>query len=415
VLQYNTSGNIENENQWLVLGQIGQGVNWYDESGISSRPGNQAANDLGWTGPYSDWRKATYKLDNLIGEQNVVFRIAFASNNPRREGFSFDNVFIGERTRTVLVESFTNISAPGSTVHNAQFNAFSDNSPEIAKIQFHTAFPGSDSLNAANAEINNARTAFYGITNTLALSLDGTVVNNMASLEALYNDRVLTPSPIRLDITLTKDGELVRIHTSITNATSQALSTAGVNVFTAVVEKEITDPDNAANPSLRYVAKEMLPTAAGIRLTEDIGPGQTITVPEVVWRRRDLFTSGQGAVVVFVQSIEGGDKNVFQAKIVDAAVEPDIVTGNEPSFAKQVKIYPNPAQGEVNIDLPAKAAQELPVSLTDGFGRTVYYQLIPRGDKRKTIPTAALADGIYILQIRSAEGDVLHRKLVITH
>jgi hypothetical protein len=221
-----------------------------------------------------------------------------------------------------------------------------------------------------------------------------------------------------LDVTLTKDGELVRINTSITNATNQVLPTAGVNVFTTIVEKTITDPDylgNSGNNAFHYVAKEMLPTAAGIRLTQDLGPMQTIVVDEVVWRTRDLITSGEGAVVVFVQSIEGGDKNVFQSKIVDATVEPDVVTGNEPAFSTQVKIYPNPAQGVVNIDLPGKAAQDLPISLIDGFGRTVYHQAFQRGDTRKTISTSALPDGVYIVQIQSVQGEVMHRKLVVTH
>jgi hypothetical protein len=419
VLQYNTTGNIEKESDWQVVGQIGQGVNWYDESGISSRPGNQAANDLGWTGIYGEWKTATFKLDNLKGQPTVVFRIAFASNAPRREGFAFDNVFVGERTRTVLIENFTNSSAAvNSAAHNTLFNNFSPGSQEVAKIQFHTAFPGSDPLNVINAEINNARTAFYGITNSPTFSLDGNVVNNLPALETLYNERILTPSPVRLDVTMTKEGEVVKIKTSITNATTQVLPISGVNVFTTVVEKSITDPaylGSSGNAEFVYVAKEMLPTAAGIRLTQDLAPMQTITLDEVVWRNRDLLTSGQGAVVVFMQSIEGGNKEVYQAKVIDATDEPDFVTGIEPAFGDQVRVYPNPARGEVNIDLPAKAAQDLPVNLIDGFGRTVYQQVVPRGDKRKTISTADFPDGVYILQVRSAEGGVMHRKLVITH
>lgn len=419
VLQYNTTGNIEKETDWQVVGLIGQGVNWYDESGISSRPGNQAANDLGWTGAYGEWKTATFKLDNLIGVPNVVFRIAFASNAPRREGFAFDNVFIGERTRTVLIENFTNSSAAANgTAHNALYNNFSQGSQEIAKIQFHTAFPGSDPLNALNAEINNARTAFYGITNSPTFSIDGNVVNTLPALEALYNERILTPSPLRLDVTMVKEGDVVKIKTSITNATTQVLPIAGVNVFTAIVEKSITDPaylGGSGNAEFVYVAKEMLPTAAGIRLTQDIAPNETVTLDEVVWHNRDLLTSGQGAVVVFVQSIEGGNKEVYQAKVIDATDEPDFVTGIEPTFGDQVRVHPNPARGEVTIDLPVMAAHDLPVSLVDGFGRAVYQQVFQRGDKRKTISTANFPDGVYILQVRSAEGSVMHRKLVITH
>ncbi len=418
VLQYNVDGNIEDDGNWIVIGQIGQGVNWYDESGISSSPGNQAANDLGWTGVYGGWRRATYKLDNLIGQSKVVFRIAFASNLPRREGFAFDNVFIGERTRTVLLESFTNSSAAANTkTHNDAFRAFSNANPdEIAKIEFHTAFPGEDPLNKANLEINNSRTAFYGITNAPMFSLDGTVINTTAGLLDLYNSRVLTPSPIRINTTLVKDGELVRIQTTLTNATTQTLPTAGVNIFTAIVEKSITESSmlgSNGDPEFVYVAKEMLPTAAGIKLTQDLAPQQTIVIEEVVWSNRDLITSGNGAVVVFVQGIEGGNKNVYQSKILDATVEPDLVTGIEPGYAAQVAIYPNPTRGQLHVQLPLAASQALPVTLIDGFGREVYTSQFNTGEKTKTISTTEFANGVYILQLRSAKGELVRKKIIV--
>jgi hypothetical protein len=419
VLQYNENGNIENDANWTVIGQIGQGANWYDESGISSSPGNQSANDLGWTGIYGGWRRAIFKLDNLIGKPNVVFRVAFASNIPRREGFAFDNVFIGERTRTVLVESFTNTSAAANTkLHNDAFSAFSSNSTEVAKIQFHTAFPGEDPLNKANVEINNSRTAFYGITNTAMFSLDGSVVNNVTGLTQLYNDRVLTPSAVRINTTLVKDGELVRIQTSITNATNQTIPTAGINLFTVIVEKSITEASmlgSNGDTELSFVAKEMLPTAAGIKLTEDIAPLSTIALPEVVWNNRNLITSGNGAIVVFLQSIEGGNKNVYQAKILDATVEPDLVTGIEHGYAAEINVYPNPTQGLLNIQLPQPASQALPVSLLDGFGREVYTSQFKNGENTKVISTSEFAGGIYILQLKSAKGEVVRKKIIVAN
>jgi hypothetical protein len=63
-----------------VLGETGTGINWYDGSGISSSPGNQTANDYGWTGTYTGWKKAIYKLDDvkpldsLAPDSLIVFR-----------------------------------------------------------------------------------------------------------------------------------------------------------------------------------------------------------------------------------------------------------------------------------------------------------------------------------------------------
>ncbi|HEY9047643.1 MAG TPA: T9SS type A sorting domain-containing protein [Ohtaekwangia sp.] len=417
VLQYNENGNIENDNNWTVIGQIGQGTNWYDESGISSSPGNQSANDVGWTGIYGKWKRATFKLDNLIGKSNVVFRIAFASNLPRRDGFAFDNVFIGERTRTVLLESFTNSSAGANTkAHNDIFSAFSVNSPEIAKVEFHTAFPGEDPLNRANVEINNSRTAFYGITAAPAFALDGTIVNTLADLTQLYNDRVLTPSPLRIAINLVKDGDVVRIHTTLTNSSNDVVAAAGINAFTAIVEKTITDAaylGSNGDTQFNFVAKELLPTAAGIKLTQDLNPGESFALPEVVWSDRNLLASGNGAVVVYVQSIVGGNKNVYQSKIVDATVEPELVTGIEHGLASQISVYPNPARGTINIQLPEAARYSMPVNLLDGFGREVYSNAFAAGEKQKAINTTNYAAGIYILQIKASNGELVRKKVVL--
>lgn len=418
VLQYNDNGDIANDAAWVTIGQDnGQGANWYDASGISSSPGNQATNDVGWTGFYNGWRTAAFKLDALKGKPSVVFRIAFASNTPRREGFAFDNVFVGERTRTVLLESFTNSSAGANAKpHNDIFAGFSSSSNEVAKIEFHTAFPGSDPLNQANVELNNSRAAFYGITNTKMFSVDGTVVGTPAALNTLYDARVLTPSPLRINIIITKDGERVLINSTLTNTTNAILRTTGVNVFTTIVEKSIIDDDylgNGGDTELTFVAKEMLPTPAGVKLTQDINPLETINVQEVVWRNRDLITSGEGAVVVYVQSIEGGNKNVYQAKIVDATEEPDVITGNEPTFTDQIIIYPNPATREVNIKLPAKSTQPLPVTLTDNFGRNVFINVFKPGEQTKVITTNDFAAGVYILQIQSDKGEIARRKVIV--
>ncbi|HEY9004548.1 MAG TPA: T9SS type A sorting domain-containing protein [Ohtaekwangia sp.] len=419
VLQYNENGNIENDNNWIVIGQPGQGSNWYDESGISSSPGNQSANDVGWTGIYGKWKRATFKLDNLIGKSNIVFRIAFASNQPRRGGFAFDNIFIGERTRTVLLENFTNsntASGANTRLHNDMFSNFSSNSPEIAKTEYHTSFPGEDPLNKANVEINNSRAAFYGITAAPEFAIDGTIVNTLGELTQLYNDRVLTPSPLRIIVNLVKDGDVVRIHTSLTNSSSTTFTAAGVNVFTAVVEKTITDAaylGSNGDTEFKFVTKELLPTAAGVKLTQDIAPGETVALDEVVWSNRDLLTSGNGAIVIFVQSIEGGNKTVHQSKIVDATVEPELVTGTEHGLASQIAIYPNPARGTVNIQLPEAARYTMPINLMDGFGREVYTGNFAAGEKTKSINTTWYAAGIYILQVKAANGELIRKKVVV--
>lgn len=130
----------------MTIGAVGSGINWYDDQGISNSPGNQTTTSAGWTGRDSQWKRAIYKLDPLIGKSKVVLRIAFASSQPRGDGFAFDNFFVGERNRIVLLENFTNSSVTGPPPVNHNLNNYQNfgNSAELVKIQYHTAFPGDD-------------------------------------------------------------------------------------------------------------------------------------------------------------------------------------------------------------------------------------------------------------------------------
>jgi hypothetical protein len=89
------------------------------------------------------------------------------------------------------------------------------------------------------------------------------------------------------------------------------------------------------------------------------------------------------------------------------------VTGIETGYAAQVAIYPNPTRGQLNVQLPAAASQALPVSLIDNFGREVYTNQFKTGEKNKVISTTEFANGIYILQLRSAKGELVRKKIVV--
>ncbi|MEQ1587567.1 MAG: T9SS type A sorting domain-containing protein [Cyclobacteriaceae bacterium] len=421
VLQYNLNGNIENDANWVTLGEVGKGINWYDASGISNSPGNQAFNDVGWTGnavttngKYSEWRTAIYKLDELIGVNNVVFRVAFAAGTAQTDGFAFDNVFIGERTRIVLLENFTN-SSSNVAVHNTAFKN-AGNAAEIVKVQYHTPFPGDDAINSLSPQMHNARTAFYGITESPTGRLDGLVRSGQLSswLPTLYDDRVLTPSYLKITITPTKVGEVVEIITTVENTSGQIARIGGAHLFTTIVEKSITDASllgSSGNAEFVFVAKQMLPSPSGITIPNDLAAGQTYTAPKIIW---DLKNGD--AIVVSVQSIEGNNKEVHQAQIALNPPQPDIVTGIEDWITSEVvEIYPNPANESFVIELPGKAESRLPVSIIDQVGRPVHEASFEKGEQTKTVRTQDLAGGIYIVQIGAGKSGVIRKKVMVVH
>jgi hypothetical protein len=421
VLQYNLNGNIENDANWITLGEVGKGINWYDASGISNSPGNQTVNDIGWTGnqvttngKYKEWRTAIYKLDTLINKNNVVFRVAFAAGTAQTDGFAFDNVFIGERTRMVLLENFTN-SSGNVKAHNDGYKA-AGNVAEIVKVQYHTPFPGDDPINDLNPQMHNARSAFYGITEAPTGRLDGIVKSGAIStwLPGLYDDRVLTPSPLKITITPTKVGEVVEIVTTVQNTSGQIARIGGMHLFTTIVEKRITSASllgSSGNSEFVFVAKQMLPSPSGIIIPNNLAAGQTYTAPKIIW---DLKNGD--AIVVSVQSVDGNNKEVQQAQIALTPPQPDIVTGIEDWITSEsIEIYPNPANESFVIELPTKTESRLPVSIIDQVGRPVLEASFEKGEQTKTVRTQDLAGGIYIVQIGAGKSVIIRKKVMVVH
>lgn len=423
VLQYNLDGKIENDANWKTLGDENQGINWYDTRGIANSPGKQISGSLGWTGnevstnqKYKDWVRAIHRLDvgDLIGKDSVVFRIAFAAGNALSDGFAFDNVFVGERTRNVLLENFTN-SSSNVSAHNTAYKG-AGNPSEIVKVQYHTPFPGDDAINKLSPQMHNARTAFYGVTDAPTARLDGLVRQGNINtwISDLYDDRVLTPSDLKITITTTKVNEIVEIVTSVQNVSSQIARIGGAHLFTTIVEKSITAASllgSSGNSEFVFVAKEMLPSPTGLVIPNNLGPGAIYTSPKIIWSLKN-----GDAIVASVQSIEGNNKEVHQAAIALAPVQPDIVTGIEEWITSEViEIYPNPANESFVIELPAKTETRLSVNLIDPVGRPIQEVFFEKGEQHKTINTQELAGGIYVVQIGAGKSGAIRKKVMVVH
>ena len=112
VVQYSTDGG----GVWQQVGDAeGGGINWYNSRNLSGKPGGQS--NFAWSDSVSSWQDGRYNLDAIPDalRDRVILRIAFGSNddNPSGRvlnGFAFDDIFIGEKSRNVLVEHFTNVN-----------------------------------------------------------------------------------------------------------------------------------------------------------------------------------------------------------------------------------------------------------------------------------------------------------------
>ena len=424
VLQWHESGDILNDANWHVLGEVGGGLNWYNENGISSKPGNQTSGDAGWTGDRNTgYKHAVYRLDALKGKSSIRFRIAFASKVGGRDGFAFDNVFVGERSRIVLVENFTNSSQlADAKTHNEFFNGFEEPSSgdptEIVKIQYHTSFPGNDAVHDLNRSIHDARTAFYGISQSPTVRIDGQYKSGGASswLEPTYDNRVLEPALLKITFDkVEKVGDIIELDVTVKNTTNLQIDATSLRLFAVVLEKSVTQSGllgDGGNEEFRYVAKDFLPSPAGLPFAGPLAAQGEETF-HLEWSKQQLIDPSQALIAVFVQTISGA-REVYQAKLYSGPPVPSLVTGLPLDITEHVKIYPNPSDQILTIVLPEAARKTTMVTMNDSFGRMVLSSSVEKGDTRIDITTKDLAGGMYFIQLEN-DKEFVRQKIMVIH
>ncbi|MGB3590613.1 MAG: tandem-95 repeat protein [Nonlabens sp.] len=110
---------IDGGMSWQLVGSLGTGLNWYNDSGIVAGPGGQSQ---GWTGSGPSgsrgYRVAGNTLTGLAGQSSVQFRVVLASDDVFVvEGFAFDDVRIFI-PGVIVVEGNNTPIADGDTTPN---------------------------------------------------------------------------------------------------------------------------------------------------------------------------------------------------------------------------------------------------------------------------------------------------------
>jgi hypothetical protein len=409
VLQYSTDvvGGVQ---QWVTLGNPQKsGLNWYTSQGISGKPGDPFnANFYGWSRQGdTTWVDARHSLDEILNRGKVRFRIAFASDGGSTNslrGLAFTNLTIVERNRVSLIENFTNNNLSSSSSNNSAFQSLASLSNEVVKIEYHTALPQPDASNLLNSADQNARAAYYGITNSSSLLpdgfLDGISGGNFtsASWPTDITLRSLKASP--LNITINPSG--TKVNVDITPV--QPVNSGRLQVYVALIEKSVG--------SDQFVLRKFYPNASGTPLALPLSPS-TITIDPWVIGTNEIVDINQIALVAFVQDLD--TKEVIQAVYLpNPSVLPAVVTSVEPLTESSIRVYPNPSDKEFIVQLPEPVKQSTSISLVDQFGRTLNAGEFQEGELKKTVSTQGLSDGIYILQVGD-QGQAARKKVMVLH
>ena len=419
---------IGDDSNWQYVGSTETGINWYNSAIIKGKPGGDP---LGWTAGAEDkWENAKNSIDDLTGRKDVKFRIAYGSNGNTKgnDGVAFDDIFIGERKRIILLEHFTNNSSLKSSQATAMINKIDSlNDKDIANIQYHTNFPGIDSLYINNPEDASARILFYGLTKTPYSFVDGgTGIDNADALtyssitsgvltqinsSKIISRGLVEPSFDLVLDTLDISGGVLTVSGEITSLNADTLS--NLTLYVAVVEKTNNTQTGAAGETVfKNVFRKFLPDAAGINLPRIWSKGMTFSINDLSWIIQKSLKQSDLEVIVFVQN--NISKEVYQAssmfakKIAVGIEKPGII--NNIGFS----IYPNPARHQLNLSFAEPLKNITDITVYDFSGTIVKTFRAGPGETEFVIDDLGLKDGIYLIKVTSGGLNFGFKKLIVS-
>jgi hypothetical protein len=439
VLQYSTDGGIT----WEIVGPFAgnpnrdEGIQWFNSSGIIGKPGNQLIGDYGWSDKGGGWKNGRFHLDMIDPAKRlqVRLRIAFGSdgaNNVQQtyDGFAFDNFYVGDKVRNVLVEHFTN-SHPATVIADGVINGLYQDQLDMRAayggmsdfhhIQYHMNQPSADPLNRDNAIDPAARALYMGASSPPFTIMDG-------RLDGKFNGNYINITQVEIDRqALTDPVFLLRLDSALVNPGTVPNANNKINpVFTITAQKDFTEPllvnvaliENAVGTS-QNVLRKLLFGPDGLTLTNAWTAGSSSTINRgPIEINVPVVTPSGLTMIAWVQN--KNTKEIYQSAVLAAptkvgGVNVGVEDGpKEPTVLEQVRIYPNPANSKFSFYVPGEDAAGFEWRISDQRGVVVAKGTFDDVfDQKLDVDVAGLSNAVYIVTISGPGQEVVHHKLVV--
>jgi hypothetical protein len=425
-LEYSTD-----DSSWTVFGAPNtEGINWYNNTtNIISRPaGVSALNQNGWTGMDSSFRNARHVLDDIVqSNPNVRFRISFAGLSDTTNGFAFDNMWIGERSRLILLEHFTNASNPSNlvaqenkyidTLVSSSSNFINDTTRNVVALEYHTSFGGNDPIYNRNIPDAGARALFYGVNDVPESNLDGLYYSGSGIL--INQDTIDTRTLYDPQFSVALNNPDFNISTSSVNGhitiTNNTPVKNPVTLYISLAERFVNNLYVNGNvENFQWVHAKFLPDAAGTSFQGNWTKGQTESVPfSWTYPSGYLFDPESLIIIAFVQ--DNVSKEVYQTAYKSLGAGSVTAVFNPSSTSSAVSLYPNPTNDVTTVVLNGTLNDSYTWNVVDDLGRIVDQGTLQSGTDGFRINTAPYASGFYTLRLNSSLNGVKVAKFVVVH
>ncbi|MCH2046291.1 MAG: T9SS type A sorting domain-containing protein, partial [Saprospiraceae bacterium] len=446
---------------WKPLGEINRGIEWYDTDLLLGEPGSQSiyvdnnselVTPIGWSGNSQGWKNARYILDEQKNANRLLqLRVAFGSsqinaNKDGGDGFAFDNVWIGPRQRTVLLEHFAHEDYPNVSLNETgpSMNAINDIVyattlgsafyQDIVHIQYQTNFYGFDNLDQySNANITDehsrSRKLYYQIQEAGNPVIDGFTDPNRHIRDfdpVWFEQNMLQPEifDLRIDqFDITISGNSLVIDAGATFEPLQNLDLGEYAIYYAVVEDKVNYTQlPLLNHEMHGMLRALLPDASGKRYNQawaigDAPTSSTITGSIDLAEFNNLDINNL-QLVVFIQRVD--TKEVFQVatnRVITTFFTPTNVAVEEEVKAEakvigDANLYPNPAQDYIFVEFDQPLADAYDWKLMDVRGVSVREGKTLPGLQQLSIQNIDLPTGTYLFTMQTDQF-VVTRKVII--
>ena len=432
VLQIRVTSSSGGNNSWVALNDLSDpnpdkrlGVWWYNDKGLIGNPGVVGPGDVndgawGWTRKDTTWRIASYPLDDYIGK-TVQFRIAFGSDGANApedtlDGFAFDDFWVGERSRRVLVEHFTNRNINLGYL-NDFYNFIDAHDMDLNYLQYHAQYPQPDDLYNDNPNLANTRGTVYDIQQVPRSFVGGYYTFKETS--QLKDYKIINEAMLNPDFEVTVD----TIPTGTSNAariqvTLKALRDVNdlVILHTAIIEEEVT----RGSDQLKNVVRDMLPHPGGNVIQHVWTEGQTESFV-YDWDINNVVVDDGSklAVVAFVQNApnQGERPNwVYQSTYLKLPKkEHTTITGIEDleNAFKNIVLFPNPATNIFHLGFSDELSKDYNWKILDLRGVELASGTFGAGYKEYEVDISNLPNGVFHVMVTDDGNVYFTKKLMI--
>ncbi len=405
VLQYTdlTSG------EWQTIGQISDGLNWYNMGGLLNEPGGSS---FGWGmalfEPDREWVRAAQSVDMLAGKQQVKLRLAVATRGSEEvitgaynQGFAFDNFFIGEKKRCSLLEHFTNSGSFASLAADSVVDSVAAIHSYLIDIQYHMDYPGADPMNENNPLPASTRSFRYGVPRVPFALFNGGVQDeyrfDFSSPEHYPSEEIIEHARLEMplfSLGLTVDYGANSLSAEVEITCETDTFDSNLQLYVALLEREVTAYTGVnQDTSFRNVVLDMLPTPAGKLLGAGWNLGRTERQP-YSWEYPDFLEDVEDlSVVAFVQDRDGGE--VLQA--IQKPLTPGVGLRKRLPEPASLALYPNPARDQVYLNFGKDLRSTGILRCTDLSGREVWNRDLQPGYQIYRMDVTGLPEGIYLI------------------